>query len=81
MYKVAFVLFLSFLITSCSSYKNKSKIPERSADVTIKDVSTHIYSTNNSGERYRDHRMERVRDRGCADNSSDCGRSYDWYRE
>ncbi|WP_428943524.1 hypothetical protein ACQK5W_12385 [Pantoea sp. FN060301] len=37
-----------------------------------------IYSVDDHGKLRRDRRMEHVRDRGCVDNSTDCGRPAGW---
>lgn len=37
-----------------------------------------LYSMGSDGSYRRDLRMERVRARGCADNSTDCGRPFGW---
>lgn len=64
-----FLLLLTCLI-SCSSYNYEQKQEKKPATVDYRK----IYAVDGG----RDRRMEKVRNRGCDDNSTDCGKPIGW---
>ncbi len=70
------VLAVLFCITSCvppdeAIYSGREQIITGGA-------GTPIYKEDSKGHQKRDIRMERIRDHGCEDNSTDCGRPFGW---
>lgn len=68
------VLLLSVALTACVSpdYNVSQHKP------VVRPDARPLYSVDDHGKLRRDRRMEHVRDRGCVDNSTDCGRPVGW---
>ncbi len=66
--RAIFILISLTLLASCASSDEMY-----SSDKNSTRVSSPIYKVDGSGNMRRDHRMEKVRDRGCVDNSTNCG--------
>ncbi|GEM_PF-3799949 len=71
--KAIFIIVPLVMLTSCASSEEKYQ-PAKNGPSS----SMPIYSVDSSGNMRRDHRMEKVRDRGCVDNSTNCGTPFGW---
>ncbi|ACX88003.1 hypothetical protein Pecwa_2233 [Pectobacterium parmentieri WPP163] len=67
-------VLLSMILASCAQY-------DYDADQEKKSTTSHSrpqYKVNDKGNLIIDRRMEKIRNRGCEDNSVDCGRAVGW---
>lgn len=69
--RLPLLLLLSLPLVSCTA----SYTPDRQDN---KPLPSPIYRVDGNGKLKKDRRMERVRNRGCRDSSTDCGRPFGW---